>query len=154
MNWGLELSPKTNGLMASARSSPADVCRRVRKERESNGKNSTEVQRERSRGGEKWSGAKIKVLHSNLWEAFCNTVAPTINLLRTRSFRCVPHYQLWTEINAPGFDKAVSRHGQGPKKGTKVLSGLSFLTPTPPAKSIFVNWQQLCIVFGLHSRMW
>lgn len=53
MNWGLELSPKTNGFMGSARSSPADVGRRVRKERESNGKNRTEVQRERRKGGEK-----------------------------------------------------------------------------------------------------
>lgn len=41
MNWGLELSPKTDGFMALARSSPSVdfVCRRVRnRKRESDGK--------------------------------------------------------------------------------------------------------------------
>lgn len=37
MNWGLELSPKTDGFMAPARSSPSVdfVCHRVRTERKS-----------------------------------------------------------------------------------------------------------------------
>lgn len=68
MNWGLELSPKTDGFMALARSSPSVdfVCQRVRKERkeESDGQKGIGGDRETERDRKEES--KIKVLHSNL----------------------------------------------------------------------------------------
>ena len=67
MNWGLEVSPKTDGFMALARSSPSVdfVCHRVRAERESQMEGEGE-ERQREREREREGEAKIKVLHSNL----------------------------------------------------------------------------------------
>lgn len=62
MNWGLEVSPKTDGFMAPARSSPSVdfVCHRVRRERESptergrvGGDKEKDEGRERGGGGQR-----------------------------------------------------------------------------------------------------
>lgn len=123
MNWGLELSPKTDGFMAPARSSPSVdfVCQWVRKSQ----KEREQEETERTKTGEGGGGAKIKVLHSNLWEAFCNTAGmPRVYYRSVLSELCRTTGSA-AGINAQSFDKGAVRRGKDLNKGTKVLLGLS-----------------------------
>lgn len=88
MNWGLELSPKTDGFMAPARSSPSVdfVCHRVRTERQSQMERGGQEGGERERGGGVGQRLKFYTPTFKILQYSCHVKS----LLQMHFVRCVP----------------------------------------------------------------
>lgn len=131
MNWGLEISPKTNGFMAPARSplSVDFVCHRTRRERE----------RVRCKGRWKRESGVERLKLVTFEKRFA--IQPASGVYYQGALSDVCRVTDCAEITAQSFDKEACCHSQDPNKGTKVLLFLSFFTLS--SFFFFVLWSDV-----------